>query len=250
MALPTDKPSFGVLDGVKVVYSAVEIAAPTAAAIMGEWGADVTWIENVWTGDSMRDTAWVKEMERRNMRSISMNPFTDEGKEALRAIVKDADIFIESGKGPMYARKGITDEFLWEINPKLVIVHVSGFGQYGDEEQINSAAYDLTVAAYAGIVTQNGSVDQPMNISPYLGDPHRGVVEAVATAASGLDRKPAEVALAWARDATGVSSTIVGARTPAQLQGVLSADDLELPVQIRHALDEVTSVQLGYPERF
>ena len=170
MALPTDKPSFGVLDGVKVVYSAVEIAAPTAAAIMGEWGADVTWIENVWTGDSMRDTAWVKEMERRNMRSISMNPFTDEGKEALRAIVKDADIFIESGKGPMYARKGITDEFLWEINPKLVIVHVSGFGQYGDEEQINSAAYDLTVAAYAGIVTQNGSPDQPMNISPYLGD--------------------------------------------------------------------------------
>ena len=170
MALPTDKPSFGVLDGVKVVYSAVEIAAPTAAAIMGEWGADVTWIENVWTGDSMRDTAWVKEMERRNMRSISMNPFTDEGKEALRAIVKDADIFIESGKGPMYARKGITDEFLWEINPKLVIVHVSGFGQYGDEAQINSAAYDLTVAAYAGIVAQNGSVDQPMNISPYLGD--------------------------------------------------------------------------------
>ena len=170
MALPTQKPSFGVLDGVKVVYSAVEIAAPTAAAIMAEWGADVTWIENVWTGDSMRDTAWVKEMERRNMRSISMNPFTDEGKEALRAIVKDADIFIESGKGPMYARKGITDEFLWEINPKLVIVHVSGFGQYGDEEQINSAAYDLTVAAYAGIVTQNGSADQPMNISPYLGD--------------------------------------------------------------------------------
>ncbi|MDY5584874.1 MAG: L-carnitine CoA-transferase [Arcanobacterium sp.] len=170
MALPTEKPSFGVLDGVKVVFSAVEIAAPTAAAIMGEWGADVTWIENVWTGDSMRDTTWVKEMERRNMRSISMNPFTEEGKEALRAIVKDADIFIESGKGPMYARKGITDEFLWEINPKLVIVHVSGFGQYGDEEQINSAAYDLTVAAYAGIVSQNGTPEQPTNISPYLGD--------------------------------------------------------------------------------
>ena len=87
-------------------------------------------------------------------------------------------------------------------------------------------------------------------VSPYLGEAHRGVVEAVATAASGLDRKPAEVALAWARDAPGIASTIVGARTPAQLQGVLSADDLELPVQIRHALDEVTSVQLGYPERF
>ncbi|WP_124054230.1 L-carnitine CoA-transferase [Arcanobacterium ihumii] len=165
-----NKPSFGVLDDVKVVYSAVEIAAPTAAAIMAEWGADVTWVENVWTGDSMRDTKWTKEMERRNMRSISMNPFTDEGKEVLRALVKDADIFIESSKGPVYARKGITDEFLWEINPKLVIVHVSGFGQWGDDVQVNSAAYDLTVAAYAGIIAQNGTQEQPTNISPYLGD--------------------------------------------------------------------------------
>ena len=49
----TDKPSFGALDDVRVLYSAVEIAAPTAAAIMGEWGADVTWMENIWTGDSM-----------------------------------------------------------------------------------------------------------------------------------------------------------------------------------------------------
>ena len=77
MNLATNKPSFGPLDDVKVVFSAVEIAAPTAAEIMAEWGADVTWIENVWTGDSMRDTTWVKEMERRNMRSLSMNPFSD-----------------------------------------------------------------------------------------------------------------------------------------------------------------------------
>ena len=67
------KPSFGVLDDVKLVFSAMEIAAPSAAAIMAEWGADVTWVENHWNGDSMRDTKWVKEMERRNMRSISMN---------------------------------------------------------------------------------------------------------------------------------------------------------------------------------
>ncbi len=170
MRLPIDKPSFGVLDDVKVVYSAVEIAAPTAAALMGEWGADVTWIENTWTGDSMRDTTWVKEMERRNMRSISLNPFSEEGKEVLFKLVEDADIFIESSKGPTYARKGITDEVLWEHNPDLVIVHVSGFGQWGQSERINAAAYDLTVAAYSGIIYQNGSPEQPMNIQPYGGD--------------------------------------------------------------------------------
>ena len=85
--METTKPSFGPLDDVRVLYSAVEIAAPTAAEIMSEWGADVTWIENMWTGDSMRDTTWTKEMERRNQRSISMNPFTDEGKEILCRLV-------------------------------------------------------------------------------------------------------------------------------------------------------------------
>lgn len=166
----TTKPSFGVLDDVKVVYSAMEIAAPTAAAIMGEWGADVTWIENHWNGDSMRDTTWVKEMERRNMRSISMNQFSDEGKEVLFRLIKDADIFIESSKGPVFARKGITDEELWKVNPRLVIVHVSGFGQSGDSTRINTAAYDLTVAAYAGMVAQNGSEEQPVGMHPYTGD--------------------------------------------------------------------------------
>ena len=47
-------------------------------------------------------------------------------------MIKDADIFMEASKGGTWARKGITDEVLWEINPKLVIVHVSGFGQEGD----------------------------------------------------------------------------------------------------------------------
>lgn len=87
-------------------------------------------------------------------------------------------------------------------------------------------------------------------VAPYLRDAHLGVVEAVATAAVGLDRRPVEVALSWARDAAGIASTIVGARTPAQLRGALSADDLVLPVQIRHALDEVTAIATGYPERF
>ena len=170
MNLATNKPSFGPLDDVKVVFSAVEIAAPTAAEIMAEWGADVTWIENVWTGDSMRDTTWVKEMERRNMRSLSMNPFSDEGKEILLRLVEDADIFIESSKGPVYRNKGITDEMLWERNPALIIVHVSGFGQWGEPARVNAAAYDLTVAAYAGIVAQNGTPEQPMGIAPYCGD--------------------------------------------------------------------------------
>ncbi len=78
-------------------------------------------------------------------------------------------------------------------------------------------------------------------VEPYLTDRAHGIVEAVATAADGLGRTTLEVALAWARDAPGVSSAIVGARTAAQLRGVLSSTDLELPDAIRRALDDVSA---------
>ncbi len=77
-------------------------------------------------------------------------------------------------------------------------------------------------------------------VEPYLTDRAHGIVESVATAADGLGRTPLEVALAWVRDAPGVSSAIVGARTAAQLRGVLAAEDLELPAAIRRALDDVS----------
>ena len=86
-------------------------------------------------------------------------------------------------------------------------------------------------------------------VEPYLTERAAGVVESVATAADGLGRSALEVALAWVRDAPGVSSAIVGARTLTQLRGALAAVDLELPPAIRHALDDVTAPDLGYPER-
>ena len=170
MALETNKPSFGVLDDVKVVYAAVELAVPKACDLMADWGADVTWLENTGAGDTIRDTAYVKQAERRNQRSVSLNYFSDEGKEVLFKMLADADIFIEASKGGTWARKGITDEVLWEINPKLVIVHLSGFGQTGDPKMVKRAAYDLTVMAYSGYMSQNGTQEQPMNPGPYAGD--------------------------------------------------------------------------------
>ncbi len=78
-------------------------------------------------------------------------------------------------------------------------------------------------------------------IRPYLSGRCAQIVEAVNTAAKGLDAAPAEVALAWARDAPQVASVVVGARTAAQLQIVLGSDDLVLPPAIRQALDDVSA---------
>lgn len=77
-------------------------------------------------------------------------------------------------------------------------------------------------------------------VKPYLGDWAQGIVEAVATAADGLALSPLEVSLAWARDRPGVAAALVGARTAAQLRGVLLVEDVALPAEIVTALDEVS----------
>jgi aryl-alcohol dehydrogenase-like predicted oxidoreductase len=75
-----------------------------------------------------------------------------------------------------------------------------------------------------------------------------GIVEAVATAAEGLATSPVAVALAWLRDRPGVSAPILGARTLGQLTGALVSETLELPREIRDALDDVSAPVTGYPE--
>jgi aryl-alcohol dehydrogenase-like predicted oxidoreductase len=86
-------------------------------------------------------------------------------------------------------------------------------------------------------------------VETYLDQRSRRVVEAVSTAAEGLGVQPLEVALAWVRDAPGVTAAVVGARTAAQLRGILAGEDLGLPEEIRVALDEVSEPPVGYPER-
>jgi aryl-alcohol dehydrogenase-like predicted oxidoreductase len=86
-------------------------------------------------------------------------------------------------------------------------------------------------------------------IERYLDDRSRSIVDALHTAAEGLDAAPVEVALAWVRDAPGVSAPIVGARTAAQLRGSLTSERLTLPTEIRSALDDVSAPPIDYPER-
>lgn len=86
-------------------------------------------------------------------------------------------------------------------------------------------------------------------VGAYLDKRSRRVVDAVVTAADGLGCSPLEVAIAWVRDRDGVASALVGARTAAQLRGSLMSEDVELPAEIRSALDEVSAPVLGYPER-
>jgi len=86
-------------------------------------------------------------------------------------------------------------------------------------------------------------------VQPYLDDRSTRIVDAVITAAKGLQVAPLEIALAWIRDRRGVVAPIVGARTAAQLRAALQSEALELPQEIADALDEVSAPVIAYPEK-
>jgi aryl-alcohol dehydrogenase-like predicted oxidoreductase len=86
-------------------------------------------------------------------------------------------------------------------------------------------------------------------VAPYFDPRCSAIVESVLTAADGLGVSPVEVALAWVRDQPGVVAPVLGARTVGQLLAALRAEDVTLPREIARALDDVSAIGHGYPER-
>ena len=151
--------------------------------------------------------------------------------------------------------------------PGLAVAEVEySLAQRGIEREVLPAARALGLGIFAwspagrGVLTGKYRTAIPADsraasdhlagfVEPYLTDRVAAIVEALVTAAAGLGRTAHEVALAWVRDAPGVTSAIVGARTSEQLVPALSAEDLTLPAAIRDALDEISAPAIGYPER-
>lgn len=177
-------PKFGPLAGLRVVFSGIEIAGPFAGQMFAEWGAEVIWIENVAYADTIRVQPNYPHLSRRNLHALSLNIFKDEGREAFLKLMETTDIFVEASKGPAFARRGITDEVLWARNKKLVIAHLSGFGQFGTEEFTHLAAYNTIAQAFSGYLIQNGDKDQPMPAFPYTADYFSGLTVTTAALAA------------------------------------------------------------------
>lgn len=127
------------------------------------------------------------------------------------------------------------------------------------EKEISSCAQNLGIGILAwsplgrGVLTGKYRFGTPSDsrgasphfanfVEPYLDARSTRIVEAVCVAAEGLGFSPLEVALAWVRDRPGVSSAIIGARTGAQLRGVLTSEEISLPQIVRSALDDVSAV--------
>lgn len=164
-------PGFGSLEGVKVLVSGVAYAGPFAASLMADYGAEVLSIENTVAPDMIRTGSVFQQMHR-NQRAIALGVPTPKGKEIFLKLIKEYDIFIESSKAGQWEKWGLDDETLWQINPKLVIAHISGFGQTGLSEYTSRGSWDAIGQAFGGLTSMNGlpSPEAPMMVNPFVCD--------------------------------------------------------------------------------
>ena len=126
------------LSGLRVIELGQLIAGPFASKMLGEFGADVIKIEPPETGDPLRAWRMLHDgtsvwwaAHARNKRSITLNLREPEGQDVIRQLTKDADIVIENFRPGALEKWGIGFKDLHAINPKLIMLRVSGYGQTG-----------------------------------------------------------------------------------------------------------------------
>jgi crotonobetainyl-CoA:carnitine CoA-transferase CaiB-like acyl-CoA transferase len=145
----------GIFEGLKVLDCASFIAAPAAATVLSDFGADVIKIEPPGTGDPYRllpklpgypisphNFAWL--LEGRNKRSLALDLSKPEGREVLYRLVTEADVFITNFPPAVRRRLGITYEEIKRLNPRLIYASFTGYGEKGaeaDKPGFDSNAY-------------------------------------------------------------------------------------------------------------
>ena len=130
--------SQGPLSGIRVIELGNLIAAPFATRLLGEFGAEVIKIEAPGEGDPLRkwrkmhgDTSLWWYLQSRNKKSIGINMRAPEGQEVVRRLVREADVLVENFRPGTMEKWGLGWDELKAINPNLVMVRISGFGQDG-----------------------------------------------------------------------------------------------------------------------
>jgi formyl-CoA transferase len=126
------------LQGVKVIEMGQLIAGPFAGKTLGEFGADVIKIESPGAGDPLRNWRMMKDgtsvwwqVQSRNKRSIALDLRSPEGQEIARKLVAEADVLIENFRPGTLESWGMGWDVLSELNPGLIMLRISGYGQTG-----------------------------------------------------------------------------------------------------------------------
>ncbi|MCI2106082.1 MAG: CoA transferase [Intestinimonas sp.] len=150
------------LKGIKVLEVGNIVAGPWAGTLLGDFGADVIKVEPPKTGDLMRGMGRIKDLwfcvEGRNKRCITLNLKSEKGKEMMAELIKEADILLQNFRPGVFDRMGFTWERIQELNPRLIYVCSSGYGQTGPKAK--KPGFDRIGLAEGGFLEVTGEPDR------------------------------------------------------------------------------------------
>ncbi len=159
----------GPLQGLRVIDAASLFAGPVIASLMGDFGADVIKIEHP-TGDALRKTGYMKDgvplwwkVVGRNKRCITLD--LKKGADIFKRLVAGADVLIENFRPGTLEKWGLGWDVLSALNPRLVMVRVTGFGQTGPYR--NRPGFGTLAEAMSGFAHITGMPDGPPTLPPF-----------------------------------------------------------------------------------
>lgn len=177
-AKPDEKPAqaFGPLHGIKVLELGTLIAGPFCARMFAEFGAEVIKIEAPEQGDPLRHWRVLHEgtslwwrVQARNKKSLALNMKTPEAQQVARQLALDADIIIENYRPGVLEKWGLGYEQLRAINPALIMVRLSGYGQTGPMRDL--PGFGAVGEAMGGLRYVSGHADRPpVRVGISIGD--------------------------------------------------------------------------------
>ena len=164
------------LKGIKVIELGTLIAAPFCSRILAEFGAEVIKIESPDGGDQLRQWRKMYEgtslwwyVQSRNKKSLTLNLRSAEGQEIVRKLVQDADIVIENFRPGALEKWNIGWEQLSAINPRLIMVRLSGYGQTGPDR--DKPGFGVIGESMGGLRYVTGYADRPpVRLGVSIGD--------------------------------------------------------------------------------
>ena len=176
------------LSGIRVLDIGTLIAGPFAATMLGDFGAEIIKVEQPGPGDALRGTAsdgsaprsgnWL--VEARNKKSITLNLRVAAGQKILRELIAQADVLIENFTPGTLERWGLGWEEVHELNPRLIMVRVSGYGQTGPYSK--RAGYDRIALGFSGYMYPTGFADRfPIRPAFPTADYNTGTFAALST---------------------------------------------------------------------
>lgn len=192
MAHTTD--NRGALHGIRVLDISRVLAGPFCSTILADLGAEVIKVETPW-GDDTREFGpfWGEHsayyrMVNRSKKGITLDLKSDEGRKTLLALAARSDVVVENFRPGVMERLGISAATLTELNPRLVVTSISGFGQTGSMSA--APAYDLVAQALSGIMSVTGQIDGgPTRVGISLGDIVPGLYAAIGTLGALMERQ-------------------------------------------------------------